>query len=96
MALSNAERQALYKQRLKDAAQAGTIAFVEIADLSFSDRTKTFVPTKFTVVPAVGDTVIVAQGDGEWTAKVLSRTIRDNEESGPRVILHCEGQFKAS
>lgn len=92
MALTNAERQARYRERLKDAA--GTIVFVQVADLSFSDRAQSIIPTRFVTVPLPGDSIVVAHGDGEWEAVVLSRTISDNEERGPRILLHCEGKFR--
>jgi len=94
MALSTAERQARYRQRLKDAAMADVQVLVGITDMGFSDRAKSWLPIKLPVSPVPGDTLVIRQGDGEWTARVVSRTIRESGYNGATVLIECEGHFK--
>jgi hypothetical protein len=95
MVLSNAERQARYRQKLKDAAVADVQVLVGIADMNARDRNVIWLPATLPSAPMAGDNLVVQHGDGEWTAKVVSRTIRERGAEGPSLVIHCEGRFNS-
>lgn len=69
---------------------------VGIKDMNFTDQAKCWIPTKLPALPAPGDTLVIRHGSGEWTAKVVSRTIRDSDSEDPNIVIDCEGRFRSS
>lgn len=92
MAISNSERQARYRQRLKEAALGRVLVVLNVRSESFPESTP-LPPRFFPFVPAPGDDIELTFQGSLLRATVRARRILEPDTSAESVVVDCIGTW---
>lgn len=92
MALSNSERQARHRERMKDAALGRILVVLNVRSSSFPEPTP-LPPRYFPFVPARGDEIELSFQGSLLKATVASRRVFEPDTSSEVVVVDCNGTW---